>query len=157
MQPQFTPLATPPRSMIPRVIGILAIIFSMFGMGASLLWSYGTLHDVHRFALEGRLGFVTSWLYLWAVLSGILFLVHLGGGILACMNKLSGLRLLTGYAVGALVLLVIDMVILNGFVTGKRSFESITAPRIVFSALAAPWPIVVLALVNGRRARAACS
>jgi hypothetical protein len=90
-------------------------------------------------------------------ISFVLFAVHLTGGIMASMYKPLGLRLLTGYAVGALVLIGIDLVISVGFVSGRRWRESITYPRLVFNLIAVAWPIVVIALVNTRRAKAACS
>lgn len=154
----FQPQRTPARSAIPRTIGILAIIFACIGLGGSILFSLGPLSDVVRWRDDAeQLGFIVTWLYLWAALSMVLFVLHLVGGILACTYRPIGLRLLTAYAVGALILVVLDLVLLNGYVSGWRFRESLTIPRSIFALVALPWPIVVLALVNGRRAKQACT
>jgi hypothetical protein len=160
MQPgyYYTPPNSPYRSGIPRVVGILAIIFAVIGIGGSAFWTWGCLHDIRLFDGRSKIsGFIIDWVYIWAAASFVLFAVHLVGGILAIQYKQLGLRLLTGYAVGALVLIAIDLVVMIGFVKGSRWVESLTIPRTIFSALALPWPIVALALVNTRRAKEACS
>ena len=154
MQPYYTPQHV--RSAIPRVVGIIAIIFAVIGVGCSAIWTWGSLHDIKLWGGHEKLGFVVNWLYLWMAVSVVLFAVHLTGGVMACTYKPLGLRLLTGYAVGALVLIAIDLIVVHGFVSGRRWTDSITIPRTVFAAIAVVWPIVVLALVNTRRAKAAC-
>jgi len=154
--PYYPQLAPPSRSGIPRVVGILAIIFSCMGAAGSLLFSAGPLSDLHRHRDE--LGFIITWVYLWAGISALLFVLHLVGGIFAVMYRSIGLRLLTGYAVAAIVLVVLDLVLLNGFAPDVyRVKKSLAFPRTVFDVMALPWPILVLVLVNGRRAKQACS
>lgn len=161
MQPTYTPAIVSARSAIPRVVGILAIIFSVLGFGASILFTWGPLHDLRRWGADRDMPSVIDWLYTWAAISAGLFVLHLVGGVLACRYRKLGLRLLTGYAVGALVLIVVDLVLLSAtvphHVTGSFFGRGeILVPRVVFATLAAPWPIIVVALVNLRRARRAC-
>ncbi|MBS1117886.1 MAG: hypothetical protein H6Q90_114 [Deltaproteobacteria bacterium] len=145
---------------MPRIAGILAIVFSGLGIFGSAIWAFGPLSDIGRWDSAGELGAISTWLWLWFALSLGLFGAHLTGGILACMYKTSGLRLLNVYAIGALVLIVTD--ILLGFTllpshASHRIRESVTYMRVIFDILATPWPIVVLCLVNARGARAACA
>jgi hypothetical protein len=153
--PYYPQLAPPPRSGIPRVIGILAIVFSCMGAAGSLLFTLGPIADLDRH--REALGFIMTWVYLWAGISFGLFVLHLVGGVLAVMYRSIGLRLLTGYAVAAIVLIVLDLILLNGFAPDVyRVKKSLVFPRTVFDLMALPWPILVLALVNGRRAKQSC-
>jgi hypothetical protein len=158
MQPRYSPFA-PPRSGIPRVVGILAIVFAVLGLAFSILFTWGPLDDIGRRGVDrmGRHGgFVINWIYIWIAISFLLFVLHLIGGVLAVTYRRLGLRLLTAYAVAALVLVVADLLILHGFVSGRRFMESLVWPRTGFAAIAAVWPIIVLALVNTKNAKAAC-
>lgn len=154
--PSYTPYS-PGRSSAPRVIGILAIIFSCIGLGASMMVTWGPMHDISRWHAATKLGNVMAWLYIFAAASVVIFLLQLVGGILACTYKQFGLRLLTAYAVTALVVIVLDLLILNGFVSGSRMRDSLTMPRSIYAVLCLAWPIVVLALVNTRRSKEACT
>jgi hypothetical protein len=83
--------------------------------------------------------------------------VHLVGGIFALSRRTIGLRLLTGYAVGAIVLAIIDVVYVTVLAPSHyRVAESLMLPHLLYSALALPWPIVTLILVSLRRSRDAC-
>src|SRR5688572_12703568 len=128
MPPHYTPVHSY-RSAIPRVVGIIAIIFAVIGVGCSAFWTWGSLHDIKLWDGGSKLGFVVNWLYVWMAVSVLLFAVHLAGGVMACQYKPLGLRLLTGYAVGALVLIALDLVVVVGFVSGRRWVDSITIPR----------------------------
>jgi hypothetical protein len=154
------PPPMPSRSVIPRVVGIIALPFACVGLVTSLVWTFGPLHDINRWGVSERLGGITTWLYAWLAISVLLFGVHLVGGILAILYKPAGLRVLTGYAVGALALIAIDLVMMHGFmprIPDHDVHSSVTMARTVFDGLAAPWPVIVLALVSSRGARAACS
>ena len=147
------------RSAIPRVVGILALVFACLGIASSIVWTFGPLHDINRWGASERLAGIITWMYAWLAMSVVLFGAHLAGGILAIVYKPAGLRVLTGYAVGALALVVIDLVMMHGFMPRVPDHDihgSVTMARTAFDALAAPWPVVVLALVNSRRAKAAC-
>jgi hypothetical protein len=158
----------PTRSAVPRVVGILAIIFASIGLMGSLIWAYGPMSDIYDWNLEGELGSIITWLWVWMGLSVVVFVVHLVGGIQAIRYKRSGLRLLTVYAIAALALALVDAVLVYALMPSRiegvdgfwRTHEevrfSISTMHAVFSGMALPWPIVVLALVNGARAKEAC-
>lgn len=154
--PYYPLPSTPPRrSAIPRVIGILAIVFACIGVLGSLTFTLGPLSDLRRHRDE--LGFVITWIYLWMAISFVIFGLHVVGGILAVTYRKIGLRLLTAYGVAAVLLVVLDMLILWGFAPhGFRVESSLTWPRTGWAMLAVPWPVVVLVLVNLRRSQAAC-
>lgn len=133
--------------------------FACIGLVGSLVFTFGPLHDIHRWNVEDKLGGIITWMYAWLALSVVLFAVQLAGAILAVIYKPMGLRLLTGYAVGALVLVAIDLSILHGFmprITEHDVHGSVTVARSIFDCLALPWPVVVAILVNSRSARTAC-
>ena len=160
MQPmQFHPYPPPAprRSAVPKVVGIIALVFSWVGLGGSVLFTFGPLHDLQRHSSDESFGFALTWVYLWAAASFVIFILHLVGAILALLYRTIGLRLLTAYAVAALMLVLLDMVILYGFMPGGYWVRtSLTFPRTLFALLAAPWPIIVLVLVNLQRSKQAC-
>src|SRR5262249_26791833 len=101
-----------------------------------------------------------------AALSLVVFGLHISGGIMAIIYKFTGLRLLNLYAVLAILLVIADVilviVLMPDRIDGRAGLTadirfSVTIMRIVFDGLALPWPIVVLALANSPRARAACT
>jgi hypothetical protein len=156
----FYPQVTQPRSSIPRVVGILAVIFAVIGAASSALFTWGPLDDFKWHRDAPGVSFMVKFLYLWGGLSAVLFILHLVGGILAITYRAIGLRLLIAYAVGALVLVVLDLVVIwfaapSG--AHHRIEDSLQIPHTLYSAIAAVWPIIVLALVSSRRARAACT
>jgi hypothetical protein len=160
MQP--VPLA-PRRSAVPRVVGVLAFICAVIGLGMSFIWWFGPLDDVKRWDDRGELGGVVTWLHVWMAISGVLFLVHLIGGIVAVQYKRSGLKLLTIYSIAAIALAILDVVLCIALVPKRfDSYEygdlwfSVVTMHIAFSVMALPWPITTLALVNGARAKEAC-
>ena len=163
--PGFTPYAPfpPRRSAIPKVIGILAIVFSVIGVGGSAIWTFGPMSDIKSYGLEPEMGSMVTWLLLWFVISFGLFVVHLLGGIFAIQYKPLGLRLLGIYAISAITLVVVDLIL--NFALMPSHFEngahdirfSVTVMRTAFECMAAPWPIIVLVLSKSRRAKAACN
>src|SRR5512138_2113831 len=132
------PQPPPRRSATPRVVGILALVFASIGIASSLIWTFGPLHDIDRWDEHERLAGIITWLYAWLAMSVVLFGVHLTGAILAIMYKPAGLRMLTGYAVGAITLVVIDLVLMHGFVprSDHDIYSSVTIARTVFDGLA---------------------
>lgn len=142
-----------PTSHIPRVVGILAIVFSVIGVGMSLVFALGPISDLTRRSWPNR-ELLATWLWAWGGVSVVLFALHLTGGILATMNRRLGLRLMTGYAVAAIILVVIDLGIMIAYGRG-RSWTDVAVPHIGFSVVAIAWPVVALILVNTRRAHAA--
>ena len=163
--PAYLPYGLPPgsgRSAIPKVVGILAIIFSVLGIGGSLLWSLGPMSDIRSWGYADDLSQLVLWMYVWLAISFVLFGVHLVGGILALQYKAGGLQMLGIYASSAIVLVVVDIILefalaphLEGRHAGDMRF-SVTVMRLVFDGLALPWPIIVLSLIKSRRAKQAC-
>ncbi|MEO8700497.1 MAG: hypothetical protein ABI867_10655 [Kofleriaceae bacterium] len=145
------------RSGIPRVLGILALAFACIGLfHIQERWNeLGRLEDV----VSDRTNAATLWAHLWLGVSVVLFLLEVAGGALAVMYRKLGPRLLTSYAIGAIVLIVADFALM-----GTTTFHDAHDRHGVGFLLrgfvnlcALPWPIVVVALVNTRRAKAACS
>jgi len=166
--PYFTnpPPPPPTRSAIPRVIGILATIFSVLGALFMGVWTFGPLSDLSNHHLLEQMSNLVTWFYACAVLSLVVFGLHLSGGIMAIVYKFTGLRLLTLYGVLAILLVVADAILVIALmpdhIEGRAGLTadirfSVTIMRVVFDGLALPWPIVVLALANSPRARAACT
>jgi hypothetical protein len=160
------PEPPPQRSAIPRVIGILATIFAGLGALFMAVWTFGPLSDLSKHHLLDQMPNLVSWFYACAALSVVVFGLHLSGGIMAMVYKFTGLRLLTLYAVLAILLVIADailvIVLMPGHIEGRAGLTedirfSVTIMRIVFDGLALGWPIVVLALANSQRARAACT
>lgn len=149
----------PQRSGVPRTLGILAIIFSIVGLLASMVWWWGPLSDVDKYGLRGQLHGTVTWLNVWMGISSIVFVLHLIGGILAAGYKRAGLRLLTVYAIVAILFAIIDVVVLQATMHDYDRYDmrfSIFGMHIFFSVCALPWPITALALANGARAKEAC-
>jgi len=166
--PYFTnpPPPPPQRSAIPRVIGILATTFSVLGALFMAVWTFGPLSDLSKHHLLEQMSNLVSWFYARAALSVVVFGLHLAGGILTIIYKFAGLRLLTLYAVLAILLVIADvilvLVLMPDHIEGRAGLTldirfSVTTMRIVFDALAIGWPVTVLALANTQRARAACT
>lgn len=169
-QPYMQP---PSRPAGPRVVGIMGIIFAAIGFGSSLVFTFGPLSDVARWKARsafndargldsygaGSVDGITNWLYAWAALSFVLFALHLAGSIMAITYKRSAPKILTAYGVGAIILIIIDLVMVHGFVprSGFDLYGSITISHSIFSGIAFVWPVVVLALINTRKAREACN
>lgn len=139
------------RSSIPLVTGILAIVFSLVGIASSALFTFGPLSDLRHSESAST---VTTWLATWLVVSGVLFLVHLLGGALSCGYRPAGRPMLVGYAIGALVLAAIDLVMVVTLDDGSRRFRtSVLRPHLIYSAIACVWPVIVLVLMKLRGAR----
>jgi len=157
---QLSPSVVPiPRSKIPKVVGILAIIFASFGILTATV-PLGMQDDLrHHHVTWSELGSYATWMIVWVVLGLAISGVHLAGGIAALRYRRIGPKLLTIYAIAALVLIALDVgVSLKSFPLPASSlaFDDLVVPRLGLDFLALPWPIVVLALINGRNARESC-
>ncbi len=167
--PYMAPRPTgPPRSAIPRVIGVLAIVFSCFGLIGSAIWALGPLSDLDRlehWAGVTGLGPITAWLWIWFGLSILIFLLHLIAGILAVQYKRSGLTLMAIYGIGAIVLGVADLVLVYLLIPERyhRNSQNVDdvwftagVMHIIFEVMALPWPIIAFFLARSAKARKAC-
>jgi hypothetical protein len=165
MYPGFTPsplaqyLAT--RSAIPKIVGILAMIFAPVGAMASAIWTWGPLDDIGRWS-EGDWDAVSKWLLAWGMVSGLLFAVHLIAGIMAMLYRPSAPRWTTIYAIAAILLGILDavlVVVLSPSGGGHHYIglhESVVTMHLVFCVLSLAWPITAAILMNTARAKRAC-
>jgi hypothetical protein len=149
----------PQRSAIPRVVGILAIVFCVLGLLMSLGATLGPKDDLELWEVTtDQLGFFGTWLDIYLVLSVGVFALHLAGGIAAVAYKRSGPPLITIYAIVAILLSVVDVVVALTSVPESIGWVrgDLIAPRIGIAVLALPWPIVAVVLMNLRGAKRAC-
>jgi hypothetical protein len=152
----------PTRSAIPRVVGILMIVFCGFGLFGSAIWTYGPIYDIHLWDGGHAWRAVEIWLYVWCILGLAVFGVHLAGGIIAVMYRPSAPRWVSIYAISAIVLGVADVVIVTVLApnTGNHHRDlwfSVGTMHIVHTLMALPWPVIALALINKRSSKAACA
>jgi hypothetical protein len=157
----------PQRSVIPRVVGILAIVFSCIGALTALVIHFGPLADLERWEVTRQASSLVSWMWGSLALAGAVFVLHLVAGIAAVSYRPWAPRLISAYAILALLLAVTDLVLSVALVPDHLDFgmhyasvasvkESMMA-RSVFEGLAIPWPIVALVLMNLAGARKACT
>jgi hypothetical protein len=148
------------RSGIPRVIGIIAIVFSGFGllMNIGMYAAYSEmLRDARIFGLTGEVGFFGTWVVISFALGFLVFALHLAGGIAATTYKRLGPVLITAYAVAALLLVIGDLIVAVAASPGEsRLFQEIGQSRLGFAVMCLPWPVVALVLMNLRSAKDAC-
>ena len=147
------------RSAIPRVVGILAIVFAPIGLLITLAMTFGPKDDFQWMDItQGELGFFGSWLDIYLVLGLALFALHLVGGIMTVAYKKSGPPLLSAYAIAAIVLAVADVFISMGTlsVSDRWVYQELVYPRLFIELFALPWPIVAVILINVRKAKEAC-
>ena len=130
------------------------------------MWTFGPISDVSKHHLMEQMSSMVSWFYACAALSVVVFGLHLAGGIMTMIYRFTGLRLLNLYAVFAILIALTDLVLVFALfpdhIDGRAGLASdikgsVTYMRVWFDVLALAWPIVVLALANTRRARAACT
>jgi hypothetical protein len=158
------PPMRPQRSAVPRVMGILAIIFAGLGLLGSIIWTFGPLSDLDDHSGVSALKPVTAWLWIWMGLSTVIFVVHLIGGILSVQYKRAGLKVMTVYGIGAIALAILDCVVVMAVMPSEYKggggaddlWFSVVTMHIVFEVMALPWPIIALALANGAKAKEAC-
>jgi hypothetical protein len=148
--------------VIPRVIGILAIVFCVFGLFGTAIWTYGPIADMHLWDADKTWHAVEIWLYVWCVLGVVVFGLHLAGGILAVAYRPSAPRMVSLYALLALAVAVADVVIVIVLAPSSSHrhhdlWFSVGTMHIVYTAMAIPWPVIALALINRPAAKAACA
>jgi hypothetical protein len=150
------------RSSIPKVIGILAIVFSGLGLIGTLAVTFGMDDDLRKHGLTRELlGGFGTWMQIYMVLGAALFGVHLAAGILSVKYSPAAPSWMTFYGVAALALLIADIAISEAtFPSGlgrEEVYEDFVYPRIGLAVLALAWPIIVLSMMNQRSARMACA
>lgn len=160
----------PRRSAIPKVVGILAIVFASLGLIGSLAVTVSVTDkiDLLRLLRDESLGLRSfdTWLKLYLAPAALVFGVHLTAGILSVRYAATAPRWMTLYAVLALALLAADIAIsmatfphaagLESDYMREKLYEEFVHPRFGLAVLGLPWPIIALVLMNVRSARAAC-
>lgn len=158
-QPPVGPYRPPQsRSAIPRVVGILAIVFAPIGLLYTLAITYGPKDEFHWLEItQEELGFFGTWLDVSLIIGVALFVLHLVAGIAAVSYRRSGPPLLSAYAIAALLLVVADVAIaLSAPISDSLVHSELVLPRVFLQVFALPWPIIALILINQRSARSAC-
>jgi hypothetical protein len=148
----------PSRSAIPKVVGILAVVFAPIGLLFSLAFSLGIDHEMERFSDLG-LGAFSVWLKVSLVVSAMIFLIHLTAGIMSIRYSRNAPIVMTLYGALALLFLIVDIAMSIATVPGGAesfAFSELVAPRIGLAVFAFPWPIVAIVLSNVSAARRAC-
>ena len=156
--------ADPRRSRIPRVTGILAIVFASLGLLGALALALGA-DDVMRGldATRQGLGAFGTWMLVSLGLSAGLFGAHLMAGIQSVRYAASAPRWMTLYGVLAIALLVTDIIVsIATFPEGhgyrhRALYEEMVYPRLGMGILGMPWSILALVLLNLRSARLSCA
>ena len=149
------------RSSIPRVVGILAIVFACVGLCSAALWVWGPLDDLSIWSRATGWSSVRAWLLVWGGLSVGVFVLHLVAGIFAVMYRPRAPRLVTWYAIAALLLAALDAALVvalapSGGPHHAALWESMCLMHLAYSAIAVPWPIVAVLLMNTTGAKRAC-
>ena len=171
LPPPGGPLVRPPylgmeshRSSIPKVIGILAIVFASLGLLGSLAMTFGFDEEMQKYAVtREQLGGFGTWMLVYLIIGVALFGAHLTAGIASVRYAASAPSWMTFYAIAAIALVVADVAVpIATFPSGsgflhKAMYEDFVYPRIGLAILALPWPIIALVMMNQRSARLACA
>jgi hypothetical protein len=153
------------RSAIPKVIGILAIVFASLGILGSLATALGVEDEMMTAYGVTRedLGAFGTWMLVYLALAAVVFGVHLTAGIQSVRYTASAPRWMTLYGILAIALIVTDIIVSMatfpdgaGFVR-RALYEDLVYPRFGLAVLALPWPIIALVLMNQPLARLACA
>lgn len=152
------------RSAIPKVVGILGIIFASFGIFGSIATAVGVDDAMWKFDTSREsLGAFGTWTLVYVAIAAALFAVHLTGAIQSVRYAPSAPRWMTLYGILALALIAADVAVSMATFPGgggyrhEAFYEELVYPRFGLAVLALPWPIIVLALMNQRSARLACA
>jgi len=149
----------PQRSAIPRVVGILALVFAPIGIFFSLVFVAGPVGE-HAAPASEWLPLI-SWLWVTFVASIVLFGLHLTGGILAVMYKRAAPLVMSLYGILGIALALGRIAVPLALMPKNAGHSSMTDDfvfmQIGYGMLAVIWPISALALLNTRGSKTACA
>jgi hypothetical protein len=146
------------RSAIPRVLGILAIIFSVIGLLFSLVQTFGTYSDIEEMMMDvSELGSFGNWLPAYMAFALLIFGLHLTAGILSVRYSPRCIKWMNGYAIAALLLAVANISLTAATYPEALKLTDGHKGRIFLDVFALPWPIIVLSLMNLQKTQQACS
>jgi hypothetical protein len=155
---QFHSLRPKKRSAIPKVLGILAIVFSVFGLLFAVVQTFGTYSDIEEVFLDSsELGTFATWIPAYLVFAVIVFGLHLTAGIFSIRYSSRAIKWMNAYAVFAILLALANIAITATTYPEALKISDGHAGRIVLDVFALPWPIIVLSLMNLRSVHLACS
>jgi hypothetical protein len=150
-----------PRSAIPKVVGILMIIFASLGIIVGL-YHVATAGVAAEALDEPRLGRFIRWSKVLALVGLSISVLHLVGGIRAVTYRANAPRLAITYAIVNMAFIVLNAIITYAMllaIAGGRSEvpSSVMGVGVVMgSIISMAWPIVVLSLMTRPRAKEAC-
>jgi hypothetical protein len=143
------------------VLGILAIVFSTFGLLGTAVITFGYEKQMAEHHVTwSSMGSYTTWVIVYAISSVVVFALHLTSGILGVRYSRRAPNMMTLYAILSLAFAIADItlaVVLSPFPTSSAAFDDIIGGRFGLEMLAIPWPIVLLVLANLRRTRESCT
>lgn len=155
--PQKTPGT---RSSIPRVVGILAIVFSVLGIFGAIIQTVGPSEDLADVGLSlSDLGAFGTWAYAYMALSVVVFGLHLFAGILCVGYRRRSVLFTNIYGIANFALIAANVAL--SFMLLPEEFAFLEADgaihaRVVIEFFALPWTVTFLALMNSERAVKAC-
>ena len=150
------------RSGTPKVMGILMIIFASLGILATLA-SFGG-QDVSELgpAWQEKFSSVNTYLTVLSVVGLGLGILHLLTGIAAVGYKKNAPKLAKIYGLTALVNVVVGMIVTYALLKPLMDEMggmggAVGGMVVIVSLIGAVWPILVLALMTGSKAKQACT
>lgn len=154
----------PRRSAIPKVIGILMIVFASLGLVASLI---GLAMDSNwddpniKRAFGDQVSSMKTYESIDQISGLLIGILHLYGGIMCVMYKRSAPALAISYAAVRILHVVVTLVLLFAWLSPLLDkVPEMRGPMMVGmifgGILGIAWPIVIWALMSRPSARAAC-
>lgn len=157
---------TAARSSIPKVVGILMIVFASLGLLFTLLalTSAGTGNDYQEMQSLPAFKTLTTMQLVFNALGVGIGILHLVAGISAVRYKASAPKLAMSYAVINIVTTIAYLVMVFAWLKpalAKAGFPEAGAVvggvLLVSGVLSVTWPVIVLVLMSRPSARAACT
>ncbi len=154
------------RSGIPKVVGILMIVFASLGLLFTLLAlaSAGTGSDYREMQSLPAFKTLTTMQLVFNAVGVCIGILHLVAGISAVRYKASAPKLAMSYAVLNIVTTIAYLVMVFAWL--KPALEKAGFPEagsvvggvlLVSGVLSVTWPVIVLVLMSRPSARAACT
>jgi hypothetical protein len=150
------------RSGIPKVMGILMIVFASIGLLFTLIGAGGS-----STGLEGDVADKLSLLNNIELIAGLLIgVLHLVAGIMTVRYKANGPKLAIIYGITKIVWTVVSLVLVYAWLmpalnelgaAGDAAKNLFAGLFIVFGILAIIWPVIVLSLMTRPKAKASCT
>jgi hypothetical protein len=150
-----------PRSAIPKVVGILMIIFASIG----LFWTVVVMFQQELFKeVAGMDSAVSRVALIFSVLDLAIGMLHLVAGLRAIGYKERAPKLAVRYAIAKIVAIVAWIAVTYGYLIPHLGASKVASQSIVDGSGVAItavfyliWPIIVLALMTRPSAKASCT